>query len=501
MQKKPLLLIILDGFGHSEDTTYNAIFHARTPHLDTWFNTYPHCLLHASGEHVGLLPGTIGTSEVGHLTIGAGRVINESITRIHDLINKGTFAHNQALVSCIEHVQKQHGRLHLLGLLSDAGVHSHEDHLYAFLDAALASGLEIYVHPFLDGRDTPPKSAIAYLDRLQQFCKTHPQVHIGTIQGRFYAMDRDTNWQRTEQAYHALTRPQQLHPDWKVVITNYYNKGITDEFIPPFQCTRALIQPHDGLIFFNFRADRARQLTRCFTSPYTIACAQYIPLSIVTMTEYEPTDHAHVFLTKEPVVNTLKHVVSAHHKTLFCIAETEKYAHVTYFFGGGSEKKLLGETWVLIPSIKTKNYADHPHMSAHEITDAIIHSLNNDPADLYIINYANADMVAHSGDFQATIAAVEYLDQELKRLYDVVLSMDGTLCITADHGNAEQLFDEAIGQPRTSHTTNKVPFLFIKNGAHTPLHLDELADIAPFILKEMYIPIPHEMLIRHTAKK
>jgi 2,3-bisphosphoglycerate-independent phosphoglycerate mutase len=498
----PFALVILDGFGYQKEQSHNAIAHAHTPHLTHWFATYPHTLLKASGPAVGLLPGTIGTSEVGHLTIGAGRVIPESVLRLHEEIDNGSFFKNPVLVNALKKIKESGKSLHLMGLLSDAGVHSHEKHLYALIKAACAAGIKnVYVHPFLDGRDVPPRSALTYLERLEKVLKKEGCGKIATIHGRFYAMDRDKNWERTGESYQVLTTPQKItYPSWKKHIEENYEKEIYDEFTPPFQVDpQGIVHGGDGIIFFNFRADRARQLTRCFTCPQTTPLAlQKIPLAFfIGATEYDhdiPMEH---LLTKQPLHNTLKEVLAEHHKTMFAIAETEKYAHVTYFFGGGREKEFSGETWKLIPSIKTKDYVHHPEMSAAKITDTVLDSLRQSPCNFYLINYANADMVGHSGNYDATVKAVECLDRELQRLYEVIVEkMHGTLYITADHGNAETMWDENAQQPKTSHTTNPVPFLEIKKGLEggkEKLNLHELSDIAPFILQQMGLPIPAEM--------
>lgn len=498
----PVALVILDGFGYQKNRDHNAIAHARTPHLTHWFATYPHTLLHASGKAVGLLEGTIGTSEVGHLTIGSGRVIEESVLRLHESIDDGSFFTNPVLLASLKKIKSSGGALHLMGLLSDAGVHSHEQHLYALIQAACTAQLrKVYIHPFLDGRDVAPRSAITYLERLETVLKQKGCGTIASIHGRFYAMDRDKNWERTYESYQILTQRQQItQPSWRTYVEEQYQNGIADEFIPPVQLDpNGIVQAHDGIIFFNFRADRARQLTRCFTCPETTPLPiQKIPLAFfIGATDYDHDIPMEQLLDKQPVANTLKEVLAQHGKRIFSIAETEKYAHVTYFFGGGREKEFNGETWTLIPSIKTRDYVHHPEMSAKKITDAVLQSLQTNPADFYVINYANADMVGHSGDFNATVKAIECLDEELHRIYTVLVeTMNGTLLITADHGNAEHMWDEQAQQPKTSHTTNQVPFLELRKGVEqntAPLNLHELADIAPFILRSMGIAIPDEM--------
>jgi len=504
MQKKPIMLIILDGFGYSSTIKYNAIAQAHTPHMDKWLATYPHTLLRASGTAVGLLPGTIGNSEVGHLTIGSGRIIQQPATRLHNAIADKSFFTNKVLTDALAKIHAKQGTLHIMGLLSDAGVHSQEEDLFAFLEAACQHNIaKIVVHPFVDGRDVPPRSAATYLQRLDTKLKELGHGVIGSIHGRFYAMDRDHNWDRTVQSYRALTQPidePKEFTTWQEVLDYYYAQNITDEFIPPTQLKpRHIIHDNDGIIFFNFREDRARQLTASFvqkdfdhfsTIPLELSC-------FVTPISYADNLHTSVLLSPIAIHHTLKDVLVAHHKTIFSIAETEKYAHITYFFNGHKEKKLPGETRILIPSIRAKNYVQYPCMSAVEITQTVLESLATDPADFYLINYANADMVGHSGNLAATIKAIECLDQELKKLYDnIITQLDGTMFITADHGNAEDMYDEKHKQPRTAHTTNPVPFIMItsnikKGEKHLPL--TQLADIAPFILRYMHLPIPPEM--------
>jgi 2,3-bisphosphoglycerate-independent phosphoglycerate mutase len=499
----PVALIILDGFGYRKEAEHNAIAKANTPHLQRWLATYPHTLLAASGTAVGLLPGTIGNSEVGHLTIGSGRAIPKPTLLLHEQIQNGSFFKNPVLLSALEQLKQSGRALHLMGLLSDAGVHSHEETLYALIKAAREAGVKkVYIHPFLDGRDVPPRSALLHLKRLTEFLQEENCGTIATIHGRYYGMDRDNNWERTYKSYQVLTEPQTaVHHSWERYIQENYDKGIDDEFIPPFQVDpNGIVQENDGIIFFNVRADRARQITECFISPdKTQLSIKKIPLSFfIGATDYGddiPMEH---LITQQPVKNTLKEVLTAHDKKIFSVAETEKYAHVTYFFAGGKEEPFSGETRRLIPSIKTKDYVHHPEMSAAQITDAVLDSLQQDPADFYLINYANADMVGHSGNFDATVKAVEFLDHELARIYNVLVEqMNGMMIITADHGNAENMWDTSVGQAKTSHTVNPVPFVVIQKGlenSNDKITLHGLADIAPFILKQMNLEVPKEMI-------
>ena len=498
---KPVALVILDGYGYRKETDYNAVTQAHKPTLDYLFQTYPHTLLEASGTAVGLLPGYIGNSEVGHLTIGAGRVITQPVTMIHNAITDGSFFTNQKLQTALHQLPKNK-KLHIIGLLSDAGVHSHIDQLFAFIKAAHDAGIRhIIVHPFLDGRDVAPRSAALYLKQLEQTIKPYGGI-IGSIQGRFYAMDRDNNWDRTAQSYHALTEQEPIHfKDWHSAIDYYYAKNITDEFIPPTQLTHdGIIADGDGVIFFNFRPDRARQLTESFIDPKlnTFEHTQPRLTFFVTPVDYGTPVHTTVLFEQKPIADTFKEILSHAGKTMFTIAETEKYAHVTYFFDGGRQEPFPHEDRVLIQSIRAKNYVEYPEMSAQTITNAVLESLKNNTHDFYLINYANADMVGHSGDLQATIKAIECLDKQIKQLFDtIVIKMHGTLYITADHGNAEEKWDYKAKQPHTAHTANMVPFIMAKIGfehSQTDLPLQTITDIAPYIVHNIGVQIPTEML-------
>lgn len=506
---KPTVLVILDGFGLRKASPDNAITTAHTPCLDYFFSHFPHAILQASGTAVGLPQGYIGNSEVGHQTIGAGRVIPQDIVRIFDAIKDGSLPKNPIITTDFTALKKSGKALHLAGLISDAGVHSHIEHLYALLDIAKTYDIkQVYIHAFLDGRDVPPESAVKYLHALEDHCNNIGVGKIATIIGRFYAMDRDKNWDRTQQAYDIMVAENQsIYTSWQQALKAYYQKNISDEYIPPTQLdARGILKDGDGLIFFNFRPDRIRQLSACFTEPHFSAFAtKKIALAFcITMTDYDnKNSKAQVLFKKHPVHDSLKEVLSQHGITMLSIAETEKYAHVTYFFGGGIEEPFPGETRILIPSLHTKNYVDHPCMSAQEITDAVVKSLTSNPKDFYLINYANADMVGHSGDFDATVKAIECLDKQLKELYDVVITkLHGTLYITADHGKAEQMYNTQAHQPRTAHTTAPVPFIMIQDmlkGQNEQLPLTQLADIAPFILKNMNLPVPDEMQTPHRS--
>ena len=495
-------LVILDGFGYRKEIEYNAIYHANTPNIDAWMKQYPHAILHASGPYVGLPKGNIGSSEAGHLTIGLGRIIKEPITIINNAIEDKSFFSNPILIDTLKKLGPNN-TIHIMGLLSDAGVHSDFKQLYAFLDVIKKQGItQVVIHPFLDGRDTPPQSAGRYMQELEEHLKKIGIGTIGSIHGRLYAMDRDKNWNRIERAYRTLTESQQiLYPSWQQAIEHFYSTKTSDEFIPPTQLDeQAYIKDGDGVIFFNFRPDRARQLTESFVDP-DFDQFKTKPLKLaffITPTVYNVKIKTDALYPKQNnAKNSLKEVLIQHKKTIFSIAETEKYAHVTYFFEGGKEEVFPDETRVLVPSLHTKQYEEHPEMAAQAITSRVITSLQTNPCDFYLINYANADMVGHSGNFGATIKAIEYLDKELGKLYQqIVQTMNGTMYITSDHGNAEDMYDEDEHQPRTAHTTNPVPFIMLQKnlqGSHEKLPLTQLSDIAPFILKNMNLPVPDEM--------
>lgn len=506
MRTGPHVLAILDGFGYRQAHEQNAIYEAHPEGYLRLLSEYPHALLKASGANVGLLPHMIGNSEVGHLAIGSGRVTKQPVSIFHEQISNGSFFENQLLKDRFNSLAKSKKRLHIMGLLSDAGVHSHIEHLFALITMARMHEVSsIIIHPFLDGRDVPPQSAELYLTELDKILLQTKQGSIGTIHGRFYAMDRDKHWDRTERSYTVLTSPQKSKfSTWQEALKDSYDKNITDEFfIPVALQENASIQSDDAVIFFNFRADRGRQLTQAFVAPEkTVKNAHQLALSwMLTFTQYSPDFPVDVLLHKSIVTDTFFDVLERAEKKIFTIAETEKYAHVTYFFNGGRELIHEHETRILIPSKRHyATYALIPQMSAPEITQAVMQSLKHDAQDFYLINYANADMVGHSGDLDATIKAIKCLDEQLERLYTrVVEQLNGTLYITADHGKAEEMWDPTLGQPRTAHTTNLVPFLYINRegkGNSSKLELHELADIAPFILKKLGLTVPNVMSTR-----
>jgi 2,3-bisphosphoglycerate-independent phosphoglycerate mutase len=483
----PLALVILDGFGYREEQTYNAIALAQKPIFNFLLENYPWTLLDASGEAVGLLPGMIGNSEVGHMTLGAGRIIEQPVVVLNKTIDDGSFFTNPILKNNLEHLSISGHALHILGLLSDAGVHSDIKHIEAYLDAAVRYGVKkIYIHAFLDGRDVVPTSAGMYLERLEKKCSSLHAGVISSITGRYFAMDRDKNFDRTDRALSVLLHQKSSKWDsWSQVLDYYYARGVTDEFIPPAQLhSEGVIRNGDGLICANFRPDRIRQLASSINKS-GISLAFFI-----TPVDYGLGSQTTPLLIFDTIKNTLKEVLSQQALSIFTIAETEKYAHVTYFFGGRKEDPFEGEARVLIPSLHHKTYTHNPRMSADAITKTIISSLKNNKYDFYLINYANADMVGHSGNLAATIKAIECLDQQLEVLYkEIVLKRSGTLIITGDHGKAELMYDIKTKQPCTAHTTNQVYCIVasLDSNSAIPSTVKGLADVAPLILQIMNI--------------
>ncbi len=503
---KPTMLVVLDGFGWAPAGPGNAISIANMPFWHSLCTDYPYQLLKASGEDVGLLPGGLGNSEVGHMTLGAGRVVPATLTLLDELLSSGLLLQHPAIQESLARIIQSGGRIHLVGLLSSGGVHSHEKHLHALLVFfAQQTTAEILIHVILDGRDVPPSSATCYLERLEALCEKVGRGKIVSVQGRFYAMDRDNNQERTALAMRMLRGDLPvLTEKWREVLARSYRHGVTDEFIlPALLCARAGISPGDGVVFFNTRPDRMRQLISALTdSDNQVKGLAFL----LTPIAYGGSDQVSCQLTlfqQKPVQNTLLHAISASKKSSFVIAETEKYAHVTYFLQGHDESILPLQERVLIPSIKTKNYAAFPAMSAHQITAALIKSLRTAPAFFYVVNFANADMVGHSGDLTATVKACEILDQQLALLYhEVVVRHGGTLCITADHGNAEHKRD-AAGRSLTAHTANPVPIVFVsqllkKHQKNNPMDdtvglQNGLAAVAPTLLTSMGLSVPLDM--------
>jgi 2,3-bisphosphoglycerate-independent phosphoglycerate mutase len=501
---KPTLLIVLDGWGLREESESNAVKLSKTPAMDHLIKEFPHTALQASGEFVGLPKGLMGNSEVGHLNIGAGRIVYQDIVRISRAIQDRSFFKNSNLLKIFSDAKKNQRKVHLLGLLSDGGVHSSFEHLEALIQMAKQEQIQhLIIHAFLDGRDTPPKSALIYLERLEKVAKKFNIGLVGSVSGRYYAMDRDKRWDRLEKAYRALVLGEgiKIHSAREAVL-NAYERGETDEFvlptliIPDSKKEAALIQDGDGVIFFNFRADRARELTAALTTQNFPGFQLKQPkISFCGMTRYDDQLTVSVAFEDENLKNTISEVWSQQGLKQFHTAETEKYAHVTYFFGGGRETPFPGEDRLLIPSLKIPTYDLQPEMSAVSITETCLEKIQSDAYDCIAMNFANADMVGHTGNLKATIKAVEVVDTCIGKLTEAVLKKKGLAAITADHGNAEIKWDPAAQQPSTAHTTNPVPFIFVcENMKGKKLKKDGiLADIAPTILLAQGIKPPAEM--------
>lgn len=505
--KKPHLLLILDGWGYRETTEANAIAQAHTPTWDHLWQTAPHGLIDASGEAVGLPDQQMGNSEVGHMHLGAGRVIRQDLTLIHHAIKTGEFANHALLQQLIHTPQK----LHILGLLSPGGVHSHDSHFMALLHMAKAAGVhhKICVHAFLDGRDTPPQSAEASLRTLHDFLQQHQLGCIASICGRFYAMDRDQRWNRVAQAYDLLTAKKTgfIFPDAFSALQAAYARKETDEFVQPSWINHAdasVIQAHDSVLFMNFRADRARELTQAFVSDnFEGFTRQYLPLQFATLTEYADSLAAQVVFPAQRVHNTLGECLAQQHKTQLRIAETEKYAHVTYFFNGGADMAFPGETRILIDSPRdVRTYDLKPEMSAYEITEKLVSAIHSGEYDALICNFANADMVGHTGNMTAAIKAVEVLDECLQKIIAALQAANGEGLITADHGNVEMLINPQTHETHTAHTALPVPVVYVGQHAlrfnhaaevHQNAVIGSLCDIAPTFMWLMNLAIPKEM--------
>ena len=495
--KKPLLLMILDGFGCGADYG-NAIKTAATPNIDRIFSSNPITQIGASGMDVGLPDGQMGNSEVGHTNIGAGRVVYQELTRITKSIGDGDFFDNAAFLGAIENCRKNDSALHLMGLLSDGGVHSHNTHLYALLELAKKFGLtKVYVHAFLDGRDVPPSSGKDFVAALQNKTEEIGVGKIATVMGRYYAMDRDNRWERVGKAYDAMVYGEGAkNADAVNAVAESYAADVTDEFVIPTVVTEnAQIKENDSVIFFNFRPDRAREISRTLVDPDFAGFERRngcFPLYFVCMTQYDATmPNVNVAFKPQTLNNTLGEYLSNNKMTQLRIAETEKYAHVTFFFNGGVEKQYEGEDRVLIPSPKVATYDLKPEMSAYEVTDAVVERINSGNYDVIILNFANCDMVGHTGVFDAAKAAVEAVDECVGKVIDAITAMGGIALITADHGNADQMY-EPDGSPFTAHTTNPVPFCVV-NYPCTLREGGRLADIAPTMLKILNMEQPSEM--------
>ena len=497
MSKRPVLLCIMDGFGKNESTYGNAIAAAKKPNLDKIVSENPMTFIGASGLDVGLPDGQMGNSEVGHTNIGAGRVVYQELTRITKSIQDGDFFTNEALVGAMENCKKNSSALHLMGLMSDGGVHSHNTHLYGIMELAKRSGVDkVYIHCFMDGRDVPPTSGKDYLAELYKKCDEIGVGEIATVMGRYYAMDRDNRWERVVKAYKAMTEGEGVKFDCacKMMEESYAN-DVTDEFIVPAVSEKAVpVKDNDSIVFFNFRPDRAREITRAFVDPAFSGFEreQLKGLYYVCMTQYDATmPNVHVAFKPESLENTFGEYISDKGLKQLRIAETEKYAHVTFFFNGGREVKFDGEDRILVSSPKVATYDLQPEMSAYEVTDKLLAAIDSDKYDAIILNYANCDMVGHTGVFDAAVKAVEAVDTCVGKIVDAVAAKGGVTLITADHGNADKMY-EADGSPFTAHTTNPVPFIVVGY----PCELREggrLCDIAPTMLKIMGLEQPKEM--------
>ncbi len=497
--KRPTMLMILDGYGINDNPRGNAIAAARKPALDGIFAKYPNTTLKACGTDVGLPDGQMGNSEVGHLNIGAGRIVYQDLTMITKSIEDGSFFKNPAFVKAIEHVKKNGSTLHLLGLLSDGGVHSHIDHLLALTDLAKESGIEnLCVHCFLDGRDVPPRCALQYIDRLDAHLKEIGIGAIGVISGRYYAMDRDKRWERVEKAYDAMTVGEGIHAaTGSEAISAAYGRDENDEFVLPTVIDGAFhVSDGDAMIMYNFRPDRAREITRAFVDETFDGFPRKKTVSdlcYICMTQYDAQmPNVTLAFPPETMKNTLGEYIADLGLNQLRIAETEKYAHVTFFFNGGVEAPNRNEDRILIPSPKVATYDMQPEMSAYQVTDKVLEAIGTDKYDLIILNFANADMVGHTGVMEAAVKAIEALDECVPKIVDAVLAKGGQILMTADHGNADVMTDEE-GNIVTSHSLNDVPLVNISDNPAPFKESGRLCDIAPTILKLMNLDIPDEM--------
>ncbi len=507
---KPTALIIMDGFAKNDEVKGNAIKAAKTPCLDKFFENYPHTFIGASGMDVGLPEGQMGNSEVGHTNIGAGRVVYQELTRITKSISDGDFYTNETLLKAMENCKKNDSALHLAGLLSSGGVHSHIEHLYGLVKMAKKEGIsKVYIHCIMDGRDVSPTSGEGFLDELDKELSSIGVGKIATVMGRYYAMDRDNNWDRVVKAYNAMVFGEgELIYDIKEAVRKSYETKdengafLTDEFIRPMVVSKdgepvAKVSENDSVVFFNFRPDRAREITRTFVDPAFEGFERkngFFPIFYVCMTQYDKTmPNVNIAFKPESLDNTFGEYISSKGLTQLRIAETEKYAHVTFFFNGGIEKEYEGEDRALIASPKVATYDLKPSMSAYEVCDEALKRIDSDKYDCIILNYANCDMVGHTGVFSAAVEAVETVDECVGKVVDKILSKGGVAMITADHGNADKMIDEENGGAFTAHTTNPVPFILIGAGDKKLREGGRLSDIAPTMLSVMGLSKPSEM--------
>ena len=504
MSKKPTVLMILDGYGLNENQKGNAVAEAKTPVVDKLMAEYPFVKGYASGLAVGLPDGQMGNSEVGHLNMGAGRIVYQELTKITKSIQDGDFFENKALLAACENVKKNDSALHLMGLVSDGGVHSHIEHIFGLLELAKRQGLKkVYVHCFLDGRDTPPASGKEYVEQLEAKMKELGVGEVASVMGRYYAMDRDNRWDRVEKAYRAIAYGEgEKAVSGPAGIQASYDKDTTDEFVLPTVVEKdgaplATVKENDSIIFFNFRPDRAREITRTFCDDKFEGFdrGERIKTTFVCFTEYDVTiENKLVAFVKEEITNTFGEFLAKNGLKQARIAETEKYAHVTFFFNGGVEEPNEGEDRILVKSPKVATYDLKPEMSAYEVCDKLVGAIESDKYDVIIINFANPDMVGHTGVEEAAIKAIEAVDECVGKAVDAIKKVDGQMFICADHGNAEQLIDYETGEPFTAHTTNPVPFILVN--ADPAYKLREggcLADIAPTLIELMGLTAPSEM--------
>lgn len=499
-KKQSKLLIILDGWGHSEITENNAIAKANTHIWDTLNEQYPHTLIHTSGRNVGLPGEQMGNSEVGHLNLGAGRIVKQEFTRIHQEIENGDFYRNQVLKNSLEYANNNNKSVHIMGLISDGGVHAHEEHMHSMLEMAHNHGCaDIYLHIFTDGRDCAPKSAQQYIQRLEDKIKQLGSGEIVSLIGRYFAMDRDNRWSRVRLAYELIANNKGKFSakSAKNAVEMAYQRGETDEFISATSITSIKIKKGDVLIMMNYRADRARQIAQAFTDEnfQGFSRGTFTPIQFVCLTEYKKDFNLSVAYPPPKLNNVLGKYLSNLGMTQLRIAETEKYAHVTFFLNGGVERPFYGEDRILIPSADVDTYDLQPEMSAFELTDKLVEQIYMQKYDLIICNFANTDMVGHSGKLNATIKAVEVVDRCLGTIHQAILDIAGEMLITADHGNAEQMLNPKTGEAHTAHTNNLVPLLFVSKRKATIAPADEgaLSDIAPTLLAMMGIEQPNEM--------
>lgn len=502
MTKKPVMLLILDGLGIGKEYPGNAVKLANLPNLTRLISKYPNTSINASGLAVGLPEGQMGNSEVGHLNIGSGRVVYQELTRISKAIEDGDFFEKQEFLDAIANAKANNSKIHLVGLVSDGGVHSHNTHLYGLLDLMKRKGLDqVFVHPILDGRDVPPQVGATHIHELELVMDELGLGKIATVSGRYYAMDRDKRWERTQLYYDAMTLGKGiLKSDPVQAVEDSYKEGVFDEFMLPSVMTKdglpiATVDSGDSIIFFNFRPDRARQITRAFVDPEFSGFdrVKQVATYYVTMTDYDKTiPNVHIAYKNEPLVNTLGEYIASKGLSQLRAAETEKYGHVTFFFNGGREVAFENEDRVLIPSPKVATYDLKPEMSAYELKDEILNRLNMDKYDLFIINFANPDMVGHTAILPAVIKALETVDTCLGEIIDLLEKKGGSAIITSDHGNSESLLDETNNTPITAHTSNKVPLILVSDQNYK-LREGKLADLAPTLLELLGLEKPREM--------